>query len=366
METNQLYYAEVLDVSLNDNDPEYQTYIKCKLLEKESIVTARAINKQIKYIPINGELVLLVYAPSAYYSKNERLYEFYYLFSINLHENINHNSLFNATTSYQTSYDQKSNDIKFGMDFKEKSIPDVQSYEGDNIIQGRFGNVIRLSKTNVSNNLNHPSTWVKSNDDYNPIITITNNLKQQDLSKNKHTTENINEDGSSIYITYKQKVNIDLSSPLFESFRNKPKQHNEYGENQIIENSDRITLNAKKDGVFINGKKFISLSSDDSVNIDSKGDTIINSDKTYVGSKDATEPFLYGDKTDSWLNELLGILNDILTSLSVHNHGTGVGPSTPPLPPELPKYIVGGLFPNQIELIQQKIIELKSKVNFVT
>jgi hypothetical protein len=99
------------------------------------------------------------------------------------------------------------------------------------------------------------------------------------------------------------------------------------------------------------------------VNIDSKGNTIINSDQTFVGSKDAAEPILFGELTDTWLNELLDILDDVLTSLSLHIHGTGVGPSTAPLPDELLKYTT--TFKTDITTIRNKIEQLKSTKNFV-
>lgn len=359
---NFLYYGEVVEVILSDNDPEYQNYIKCRLIDRNSYITARSISKQFKYIPVSGEIVLLLYAPAPYYSANEKQYEYYYLFSINLHENINHNALFNATTTYKSSLTEGSSNEKFGSDFKEVQVNDLQPYEGDSLIQGRFGNAIRLSKTNIKNNLNHPSTWVKASDDYNPIILISNNIEKKDLSKNKFTTEDINKDGSSIYVTYKQKVNLELSSPLFDSFETKPIQPNDFTDNQILLNSDRVLINAKKDIVFLNAKKAVSLSSDKSVNIDSKENTIISSAKTFVGNKNATEPLLFGEKTDAWLNELLGILTDLLTALAAHNHGTGVGPSTVPII-SLPDF--QGTLPGKIEQIKAKIEQLKSKKNFV-
>lgn len=361
---NLIYYGEVTDVILSDNNPEYQTYIKCRLLSSESAITARAINKQIKHIPVKGEIVLLLYAPSAAFSKNDGYYEFYYLFPINLHENLNHNSLFNATNVYKDIYDKKKLDEEFGADYEEKPTNDLQIYEGDYLIQGRFGNSIRLSKTNIKNNLNHPSCWVKDSNDYDPIIIISNNREVTDINKNKQTTEDINKDGSSIYVSYKQKINLESGSDKFDSFDDKPKGFFDYTENQILLNSDRIVINAKNDGVFLNAKTTVHLSSDDTVNIDAKNKTVIDSKNIYVGNKDAEEPFLFGNKTEEWLKELLDLIKDLYTSLAAHTHGTGVGPSTNPLPPELIKYST--TFPTSIEKIKAKIIELKSKVNFVT
>ena len=363
MTSNTLFFGEVTKILYNDDDIEYQTFIECKLLDDNSFITARAINKQIKYIPVKGEIVVLLFAPSAYYSNNEKQFEYYYLFSINLHENVNHNSLFNATTIYTNVYDNKSLDSKFGDDFDETYCNDLQAYEGDTIIQGRFGNSIRLSKSNIKNNLNHPSFWIDDKKKYNPVIILSNNRKTTDVNKNKQITEDINKDGSSLYITYGQKINLDSSSGLYDSFNKKPKNISDFSDNQMLLNSDRIILNAKTDSILVHAKRAVHLSSNDTVNIDSKNETVINSAKTFVGNKDATEPFLFGDKTDDWLNELLDILNDINNGLIQHIHGTGVGPSAPPLAPAL------NTFTQQTPKIgttRQKIKDLKSKVNFVT
>lgn len=351
-----IYYGEVIEVHLTDNDPEYQTYIKCRLLEQDSYITARPINKQIKYIPLKGEIVLLLYGPSSYYSVFEKHYEFYYLFPINLHENVNHNSLFDATSTGGNKNEQK-----FGEDFEEQTINDLQAYEGDTILQGRFGNAIRFSKTNIKNGLNHPSTWLKGSSTYSPIITISNNIKKVSNTKNKHTTEDINEDGSSIFIAYNQKVNLSLASVLFDSFRNKPEDIAEFIDNQILINSDRIVLNAKTDVLFLNAKKSVSISSDKDINIDSKEETIISSKKTFIGNKDATEPLLFGEKTDAWLKELLDLINQTLTSLAAHIHPTGTGPSGPPV--DAQSY--SPTYTNNLQTIKNKIEQLKSKKNFV-
>ena len=75
-----------------------------------------------------------------------------------------------------------------------------------------------------------------------------------------------------------------------------------YTGKQIIIDSDRVTLNSKEDMTFLLAKKAISISSGGTVNIDSKGMTIINSPKIKLGLN-ATHPLVYGD-----------VLFDILSS----------------------------------------------------
>ena len=75
-----------------------------------------------------------------------------------------------------------------------------------------------------------------------------------------------------------------------------------YTGKQIIIDSDRVTLNSKEDMTFLLAKKAVSISSGGTINIDSKGMTIINSPKIKLGL-DAKHPLIYGD-----------VLVDILTS----------------------------------------------------
>ncbi len=67
-----------------------------------------------------------------------------------------------------------------------------------------------------------------------------------------------------------------------------------YTGKQIIIDSDRVTLNSKEDMTFLLAKKAISISSGGTVNIDSKGMTIINSPKIKLGLN-AEHPLVKGD-----------------------------------------------------------------------
>ena len=80
-----------------------------------------------------------------------------------------------------------------------------------------------------------------------------------------------------------------------------------YTGKQIIIDSDRVTLNSKEDMTFLLAKKAISISSGGTVNIDSKGMTIINSPKIKLGL-DADHPLVYGDVLVDILSNFFQIL----------------------------------------------------------
>ena len=66
--------AEVVSVDYETRNPSRLYTIKCKFLNAESAATptdliqARAINANIKQIPIKGEIVLVCKAPTPYHS----------------------------------------------------------------------------------------------------------------------------------------------------------------------------------------------------------------------------------------------------------------------------------------------------------
>jgi len=64
------------------------------------------------------------------------------------------------------------------------------------------------------------------------------------------------------------------------------------------------------------------------------GEIFINSDKIYIAKtgSDTSEPAVKGQT-------LANLLSEIITQFNAHTHPTGVGPSGPPLPPQLPNMI---------------------------
>ena len=82
-----------------------------------------------------------------------------------------------------------------------------------------------------------------------------------------------------------------------------------YVGNQIIIDSDRVTINCKEDMALILAKKAVGISADSSVNIDTKGTFVVNAQKIKLGIGDDSEhPLVKGDV-------LLELLNDIAVSL---------------------------------------------------
>ena len=80
-----------------------------------------------------------------------------------------------------------------------------------------------------------------------------------------------------------------------------------YKEDQIILNSNRISLNSKTDSIFLFSSKIISLSSNEGIHFNTEKEFYINSSKIQLGLN-ADEPIPRGNKLKNILEKLLDTL----------------------------------------------------------
>lgn len=343
----ELEPAEVIDIILNDTHPEYKDYrdigkIKVRMIYSDTgkaeadLPYARPLDINIKKYPLKHEIVVVT----------EYLDNIYYLLSnINIINNVNNNSIPTISTSPESNEvanDKKSNrynevrssgvplssndnsEVSLGDTFKIKDVLPLQPQEGDVIIEGRFGNTIRLG-SNIETN--EPTLKLRV---MQPIGSPT-------VFESPYIEENINEDGSSIWMTSDEDVPLSIATKLNSS-------HYEFASTipttlsgkQIVLNSDRVVINAKGQQILLTANQSVNISATSEVTVDTDGkvitnskvETVVNSPKIYLGAKEATEPLVLGNKLADWLDQ-------VLSALIAHKHGSGTGPTTPPLPPEL-------------------------------
>lgn len=107
----------------------------------------------------------------------------------------------------------------------------------------------------------------------------------------------------------------------------KPQAANEFDGNQLIHQSDRIVINAKKDHLLASAYKTIYLGGKEAVHIVSDKTIIIESQKIYL-TKDAIkekEAGVLGDTNEKILDKLISDLIEFSTTLqSTISIGTGV------------------------------------------
>lgn len=386
----ELVPAEVIDVDFSGKNKEKLYTIVCKLIgafgsqAASNLVQARAIDANVKNIPIAGEVVMLMKAPTAYNSYVGTSQEFYYTNPISIQSSVHHNGLPGATetrTESSTKDSQKRNgaqdgvttstrkrlEVKATIDpaFPERfDVYPIQPYSGDIIFEGRWGQSIRFGST-VDERRSYPTKpwWQKGlGETGNPILVISNGTNPKKKKFNEFIIENPDEDDSSIWMTSGQSVRFRQASTYTPSIKDKEVElykKNDFGGNQVIIASDRIIFNAKKQEIIAYSKESIGLSSEKVISIDGKELIETESKRINLGLN-ATSPVLLGDRTMDWLDTLCDILSKFITTTTQITVPTGVGPSGPPI--NTPAFLQ--IRTNLLQL-QQEIEKLQSRLAFV-
>ena len=327
--------ARVVDVVMDETHPEFKNLgewnglgsIKYELIDSpESKSTpksvARPLTSNQKTIPLKNEIVLLFSLPNTT-SLNELNGEkiYYYLSTLSLWNHPHHNAFPNVLQDSDIS-DAQSKDYQdieggnvrrvedgsteinlnstkdSGGKFEEKiNIHPLLPFTGDHIVEGRFGNSIRLGSTIKSKSL-YQNTWSKSGDIGDPI-TIIRNGQPIDSSEEGWLpiVENINKDLSSMYFTSTQKIPIEVASKNYTGIRDqfKPTYPASYSSPQVILSSGRLLFNASSDSILLSAKKTISISAIEDIGISSRANVSLTGDEIRLGSNSASESLMLGD-----------------------------------------------------------------------
>lgn len=259
---------------------------------------------------------------------------------------IKNESVENTSKTYQrvqtTGITKSSNDSNFKYDtFGKYFQPDfklhkLKLYEGDTVIQSRFGQSIRFSGYN------------NTEKQLSPTVTIRNG--ENSISKKNNidvlTEEDVNRDGSIIAMTSNQ-YQLPFQPGTVDDggtsdFETRPESFQNYPSkligDQILINSGRLIFSAKNAEMIFYSKKNYGFISDGGLSIDNKlgidvsvGDNInvvtnsrdvvfyTDNGSIFLGSKDL-EPLVKGQ-------QLVDILSELLDALSRQVFRTPAGPS---------------------------------------
>ena len=308
--------GEVLDIIVNSKHPEYNTEsdlgkILFNKMGAGAAVTGggkggahwiRPLTRYVHTWPLIGEVVVALAAASSHAQKNPTNSTLYYLDTISIFGEKNENTMPNCSFIADSNEefpeeDSYTNDV-MGETFEEKVLEQVQSFEGDTLLQSRWDNSIRLGSTVNGDALEN--SWSQGSDNGDPIIVITNGF-ETDSDK----VGEINDDASTIMMTKTQTIDFKVANkeapqtvavPVGPVIPMMPT--NTHKNPQVIINSDRLIFNAREDNVIISAKKDISLS------------------------------------TSKWkinVTALADILLETLNQLTMEIHPTPAGPSGPPI-----------------------------------
>lgn len=272
---------------------------------------ARPFFPNQKFYPLLGELVLIFNLPSPDSQNKAGASQDYYLSVLNLWNSPNHNA-------------QTSTDSKLGDSFKEGNIKPLRSFEGDHILEGRYGQGLRFGSTTKINS--QENFWSKTGTDGDPI-TILSNGHKTDLKYLSPHVEDINSDASSLYLSSTQQLPLKVSKTKLNPLSGTTLPEIYTGAQALL-TSDRVIINARKENVLIFATNNIELYTKNTLSIDTEEKIVLNSPQIFLGLDNdsiPTEPAILGNEMVKVLTKLLNELGKFSDSLSTAVV-SGVGP----------------------------------------
>ena len=246
-------------------------------------------------------------------------------------------SLSNTSKTGGTTSTKKKDDIGYKINEKIKFLNPKQ---GDTILSGRVGNTIRFSELFLSEDDKTPS----------PSIFIRNKQNPELDSKKigELIDEDINKDGTSIYIT-SNKVKVPFKETIKKQkvgFTDYPNSKDFTGD-QLFINSDRIILSAKAKEFIIFGKGNTGVITDGKYSIDAEKEVYVNSNKNItIHSAGSNQIFLNSENGKVYIGknsgegdagasvqkmvlggDLVKVLQDLITAITEQFFLTPSGPS---------------------------------------
>jgi len=288
---------------------------------------AKPLDPSVKSFPLINEIVYILALPNTNIGEFASTKTNYYINTIGIWNHPHHNAFPQNSNilppSQQKDYVQtqlgsvrrvtdQSTEIFLGRTFVERgNIHPLLPFEGDKIVEGRWGNSIRLGSTVK----NAPNTWSSTGTNGDPITIIRNGQGNQTDEGWIPTVEDVNNDDSSVYFTSTQKIPLEVSSTSYSSYSsNPPTKPNEYAGKQLILNSGRLVFNSTEDHILLSSKKTVNINAISGFSIDSP-QSVIQSNSVLLGGVNATEPVLKGDTTINILVDLVNQLQALTVAL---------------------------------------------------
>ena len=232
--------AEVVDIILDTAHPAWNPSqyriigsIQARAFPRQFGISGASCNwynplfPNLRQYPLLGEIVLLIAGASRAAQLRSSAQEKYYMsMPIGVWQGVNQNGLpassYNINKASGDDKDYRSftgnpkgdvNDLPFGEYFEPESIARIFPYEGDTIIEGRFGQSIRFGSTTPD--AQTPNDWSSAGIPGSPITIISSGHSTTDSSYHQ---EDINEDSCGVWLLDGQSVPIDVASKLADSY----------------------------------------------------------------------------------------------------------------------------------------------------
>jgi hypothetical protein len=153
--------------------------------------------------------------------------------------------------------------------------------------------------------------------DSNPILILSNQHNNK-LSNSDLYVEDINKDGSSLYLTSQQIIPLNIGNVTLSNIT-APIGIRDFSDPQAILNADRVIISSKSDEVLLFGRTGIELYSQGSVYLQSnKVGITLQDNNIFLGpynNAQTTQPLVLGNNLREFLTGLFQALSDFSTSI---------------------------------------------------
>ena len=280
---------------------------------KEQCINFKPLNPNINMTPVRGEIVIGV----------KYLNDHFYTTTLNCFGSPNQNIRKNLST-----YRKKDDGVEPGEYFKKsgKDTPEfgysrrLRPNEGDLIIEGRYQNSIRLGSdqkeeefTESPNIILSVGHLMNGDSDGEQKYDPQKENPYEDGKREKAIYEDIDKDGSSIYLTTNEELKFTpaVESDIDGSF-------GPFEGKNILLDSDRIIFNTKNNGS-------IAMMSSHNIGLSAVTEVVIETPASKLGSVDAEEPQVLGQVL---VDKIQGLIDAIGLVVGIP---TPTGPTTGPI-----------------------------------
>lgn len=317
---------------------------------------AAPMDKNFNTLPVKNEKVDIFNTKTGYFYRRSNdnvtpnidtspslISDFFKRFEEKENEKSDYQSTSNTGIANKSTSDS-GEDNKLGDVFEDKQndIHPLRYYEGDSLIESRFGQSLRFSGYNNEEGTLSPTIILRNRE---------NDVSQNETEFGSTTEEDVNRDGSTIVLSsVDYKLNFQpgvIDDGGSSNFENKPNSFADYPSeligDQILINSGRVIISSKESEMIFYSKGNYGFISDSTLSIDNKGgmlvavedDTFFNTNNNnftiesgtgeiHLGNGGGEEPIVKGDT-------LVDILGDLIDAINQMTHPTPAGPSGPPV-----------------------------------
>tara|TARA_B100000424_G_scaffold248049_1_gene220894 strand:+ start:852 stop:2273 length:1422 start_codon:yes stop_codon:yes gene_type:complete len=265
-------------------------------LADDSLPVAYPMNLNMVDFPVIGETVFI----------QKILDRFYYVDRVNQYGNPNNNSSLGTSQRFKIG---DNNSAKKTLDTAQSGIVEDRAdsdnnylgnyfqpnfnirqlvpNEGDTLLQGRFGNTIRLGSVENSPTIKLRAGQLADYDKFDAGQTLVSDLETKPLSA--PIEENIDSDASSLWITTNEDVPITPATLVDTEIYPTETVPEVFNGKQIILNSGRLIFNSKEDGIlsFSNGP--LDFSTLNNFNVAAKQNLNLYSPNILIGRNTKTK-----------------------------------------------------------------------------